>query len=117
MSLAKAIFVAAVAVALTAYSVDCGAMTTADEAMECCKSMACPSHGHDSQDCCKTMPAMHAPFVQPSSVHTISFSPAIFAVLPASSNCNSLDTSTRVIAAHCHAPPVFYSPAPRPLRV
>jgi hypothetical protein len=108
---------AALAVALAAYAFDCGAATTPEQAMQCCKSMPCSSHGQHSQDCCKTMSMTHAPFVQPSSVHGISFSPVVFAVMPAARESHGLDSAVRSIATHCHAPPIFYSPGPRPLRI
>ena len=63
------------------------------------------------------MQAMHAPFVQPSSVHDASPSALVFAVLPASSEPLALGSSNRVVAAHCHAPPIRYALAPLPLRI
>ena len=117
MRLPKPIFVAVLALALAAYAFDCGAMMTPEQAMECCDTMPCSSHGHQSEDCCKSMPAMHAPFVQPSPVHGISYSPLVLAVLPASGESRSLDFFARMIAAHCHAPPVRSAPAPSPLRI
>ena len=81
MRLAKPIFLALLTVAVASYAFDCGATATPEQAMECCNSMPCSSQGHHGQDCCKTMPAMHAPFVQPSSVHGISYSPVVVAVL------------------------------------
>jgi hypothetical protein len=117
MGLAKPIFLAVLAAALSAYAFDCGAATTPEQAMQCCNSMPCSSHGHHGQDCCKTMPAMHAPFVQPSSVRGVSYSPVVFAVLPETSESLALGSSNRVIAAHCHAPPIRSAPAPIPLRI
>ena len=117
MRLTKPIFLAVLAVSLAAYAFDCGAATTAEQAMQCCNSMPCSSQGHHAQDCCKTMQAMHAPFVQPSSVHGVSYSPFVFAVLPETSESLALGSSSRVIAAHCHPPPIRSAPAPLPLRI
>src|SRR5712691_6023522 len=117
MRLAKPIFLAVLVVALAAYAFDCSAATTPEQAMQCCNSMPCSSHGHHAQDCCKTMPAMHAPFVQPSLQHGVSYSPLVFAMLPTTGKSHAVDSSDRVIAAHCHAPPIRYAPAPLPLRV
>jgi hypothetical protein len=117
MRLARPIFLAVLAVALAAYAFDCGAAMTPGQAMQCCNSMPCSSHGHHAQDCCKTMPAMHAPFVQPSSVHNVSYSPVVLAVLPATGKSFVLDSPDRVVAAHCHAPPILYARAPLPLRI
>src|SRR4029077_13919319 len=117
MRFARSILMALVVVALAAYAVDCSTMTTPEQAMQCCKSMPCSPHGHRGQDCCKTMPAAHAPFVLPSSVHGISVSPLLLTVLTASAETHGLDSPSRNIAAHCHAPPLFPSPAPGPLRI
>ncbi len=117
MRLGKAIFLGALAVALAAYAFDCAAATTPEQAMQCCNSMACSSHGHHAQDCCKAMQAMHAPFVQPSSVHGVSYSPVVVALLSDSDASRSTDSSTRIIRAHCHAPPIGSFLALMPLRI
>src|SRR5689334_21924674 len=117
MRLTKPILLAVVAVALVTYAFDCGAAMTPEQAVHCCNSMSCSSHGTHAQDCCKAMPSMHAPFVLPSSVHAASVSPLVFAALPATVGSHVIDASDRVIAAHCHAPPIRYAPVPLPLRV
>jgi hypothetical protein len=117
MSLARPISLALLAVAIMAYAFDCGATITPEQAMQCCNSMPCSSHGHQGQDCCKTMPTMHAPFVQAASLHGAAFSPVMFAVLPASGEAINLDSTARSITAHCHAPPGFDLPSPQPLRI
>jgi hypothetical protein len=117
MRLAKPLFLAVLGFAVAAYASDCGAMTTPEDAMQCCSSMACSSHGLDDQDCCATMPAMHPLFVQPSAGHGISVASAVFAVLPASNESMGGDSSTGFIATHSHGPPIFHSPASRPLRI
>jgi hypothetical protein len=117
MRSAKAIFLAIVAVALAAYAFDCGATTKPEQAMQCCGSMPCSSHGHDAQDCCKTMQAMHAPFLQPASVHGVSYYALVFAALSATSESLAPDSSDRVIAALCNAPPIPYAPTAVPLRI
>jgi hypothetical protein len=116
MRLAKPILLAVLTVALAAYAFDCGA-TTPEQAMQCCNSMPCSSHGHHAQDCCKTMQAMHAPFVQPSSVHGVSNSPLVIAALPETGESLALDSSNRAIAAHCYAPPIRSAPALLSLRI
>lgn len=113
----KPIFLAVLTVALAAYAFDCGAATTPEQAMQCCRAMHCSSSGHGAQDCCKTMPAMHSPFVQPSSVSGISSALLVFSTLPAAGELPTVDSSGRVIAAHCHAPPIGYSPTLLPLRI
>src|ERR1700674_3987194 len=117
MPLARPFCVVMLVAALGAYALDCEAAATPEQAMQCCDSMHCSSHGHHGQDCCKTMPTMHAPFVQPSSVHGTSFSHVVFAVVPASRESRGLGSFVRSIAAHCHAPPVFRPPAARPIRI
>src|SRR6266705_3553464 len=80
MRLRRPILVAFVATALVAYVFDCSGSTTHAEAMKCCQSMPCSSSGH-SQECCETMPQMHAPFVPSPSAHGVSFTPDLIAVL------------------------------------
>jgi len=117
MRLTKAIFLAVLSVALAAYAFDCGAMTTPEQAMQCCNSMPCSSHGHHGQDCCQSLQAMRGPFGQPSSVNGVSYPPLLFAVLPATGKSHGLDSSNRVVATSCHAPPIRYAAAPLPLRI
>jgi len=65
----RAILMLVLAAALSTYALDCLAVPTPDAAMQCCESMPCLHHSDDSsQDCCKTMEATHAPFVQQRSV-------------------------------------------------
>jgi hypothetical protein len=115
---AKAILMVVVVLALAAYGFDCPVTSTSDEAMECCDTMACSSHGHEhSEDCCKTMPSAHSPFVQPSSSHIAHVSFAIFAVLPVV-NTQGPDFSTQaVLTAYSHAPPILQSMINAPLRI
>src|ERR1700730_8801903 len=118
MRLIGPFLLAVMAIAFATYALDCLAMATPDAAMQCCDTMHCSSHGHQhSQECCKTMPAMHAPFVQTASAHAPSFSPAFVAVLAGLSASQLLDSPSRVLTAHCHAPPVPQAAAPLPLRV
>src|ERR1700674_3426879 len=117
MRLARTCLLAVLAIALGSYALDCEAAVTPEQAMQCCHSMQCSRHGHSGMDCCKTMPTMRAPFVQTSSVRGVSFSPVVFAVVPAVGAADGLDSSAGSVAAHCHAPPMVHLPAPRPLRV
>jgi hypothetical protein len=118
MRRANRILIAAVVIALAVYAFDCGATTTPEQAMQCCDSMPCSSQGHhDGQDCCKTMPSMHAPFVQPSPLNGAFTSSVVLAVLPGFVESQFSGSSAGVIAAHCHAPPIFYAPAAIPLRI
>jgi len=116
MRLAKPILLAVLTLALAAYAFDCGA-TTPEQAVACCNSMACSSHGHHGQDCCKTMPAMHTPFVQPLSVSGISYSPAVVAVLSTLVESPGRLSSAFIIAELSHAPPLAFSQALLPLRI
>lgn len=63
------------------------------------------------------MPSMHAPFVQPSSVHGVSYSPLVLAVLPAVSESHAVDSADRVTVAQSHAPPILGALSPLPLRI
>jgi len=116
MRLAKPILLAVLTVALAAYAFDCGA-TTPEQAMACCNSMPCSSHGHHGQDCCKTMPAMHAPFVQTSFISGISYSPAVVAVLSTLVESPGRLSSAFIIAELSHAPPLAFWQALLPLRI
>ena len=114
----KPILLAVLAVFLVAYAFDCGAATTPEQAMQCCDSMACSSHGHHAEDCCKTMPSMRSSFVQTPAAHGASTFHLVFAVLPATGESDALDSTNRVIAAHCHAPPPsLHATASLPLRI
>jgi hypothetical protein len=108
MRFAKAFVMVVFAVVLETYVVDCVAMDTPEQAMQCCDTMPC-SHGHDqADDCCKSMFAMHAPFMQPSA-HTFSISLVFVAVTPVLSQAHSLEFALGVIAAHSHAPPFSHA--------
>jgi hypothetical protein len=118
MYVVRPIFAALLVAALAAYTSDCSAMSTSDEAMQCCNSMSCPSHGHEnSQDCCKTMPSLHAPFVQPCSMHGVSLSLAVFAALPGVTASQGLSSAANIFAVHCHPPPTPKAAEPTPLRI
>jgi hypothetical protein len=109
--------VAVVASALMAYAFDCSAMMTHEQAVECCRSMACSSQGHASEDCCKTMPAMHAPFVQPSSTSSIASpasQPAVLAVIP---HVIRPDSSRVGVSANEQPPPGNNASDLTPLRI
>jgi hypothetical protein len=117
MRFARPILLAVLVSALATYALDCGATTTAEQAMQCCNSMPCSSEGHHGQDCCKTMPPMHAPFLQPSFLHGAAYSPVVVAVLAAFDESHCVESSARAVAEHSHAPPIVYLPAPPPLRI
>jgi len=117
MLFARRVLLAVLVVALTAYAFDCLGMATPEQAMRCCNSMQCPSHSHHGQDCCKTMPAMHAAVGQPSSVQGISFSSVALAIVGVFSASRTIELpSVGLIAEHSHAPPAFYPPI-LPLRI
>jgi hypothetical protein len=116
MKFAKPILVAVAAIMLAVYEFDCDSMTTPEQAMQCCASMPCSPQGHRGQDCCKAMPSMHVPFVQPLTPHA-GFSFVVLAVLPDSSDSIDLMSSARHPASDSHAPPLIYSSSPVPLRI
>ncbi len=117
MRLAKPILVAVLGLAFAAYGFDCSPMTSADQAMECCHSMNC-SHGMHGEDCCQNTPSMHAPFVQPASIHNIASVPLAFVVQPASILRSSIEHGDGRVALRFHDPPlIFGSTAPLQLRI
>lgn len=113
--LARSILVAVVVFSFGVYVFDCEAMTTPEQAMQCCGSMPCSPHGHDGQDCCKSMPTMHAPFVKPSIVQQVSF--LVVAALPAVNRVLTAASSQRIPTIVSQAPPIFSPPIVAPLRV
>ena len=117
MRFARPILTVAVAFALAAYALDCLAMTTPEQAMQCCGSMPCASGGHSSQECCKAMPSQHATFVQPASSHNISHVNAVLALLPTFGDCFDSNSSPRFVAAQSHAPPILNKSVLLPLRI
>jgi hypothetical protein len=118
MRFIKPILLAVMAIAFATYAFDCLAMSTPDAARQCCDTMHCSSHGHQhSQECCKTMPAMRAPFVQPASAHAPSFSPVFVAVVPRFNASQVSDSPSNVLTANCHAPPIAQAASPSPLRI
>ena len=117
MRLSKAILVAVLSFAFAAYGFDCSPVMSPDKAMECCDSMNC-SHGMHGEDCCQTAPSVHAPFVQPASMHNVGFAPLVLAVQPASIEISSFDHEDGPAALRFHDPPrIFDSSAPLQLRI
>ena len=118
MVFARSALMVVIAVALAAYGFDCPVASTSDEAMQCCDNMACSSPGHEhSDDCCKTMPTAHAPFVQTHSPHTTHITFVLFAVLPVNTG-QGLDFFAQSVAnALSHAPPISQSAIHAPLRI
>jgi hypothetical protein len=117
MYLAKPIFVLAIVALLGVYAFDCEAITTPEQAMRCCNSMPCSPQDHHEQDCCKTMPSMLAPFVQPVSLDTASFASIVFAVLRAFGESPRIDLPAGHVSAQFHAPPIVFASALAPLRI
>jgi hypothetical protein len=114
----RPIFMALLVAGLAGYAMDCLAMSTPDEAMQCCDSMPCPSPGHNgSEDCCNTMSALHAPFLQAHAAHDFSPAPGFFAMLPGVHATQDIRPSAHVVVvAHGHAPPIP-QPSLSPLRI
>ncbi|MGH9683413.1 MAG: hypothetical protein ACRD4S_07365 [Candidatus Acidiferrales bacterium] len=117
MRISRPILLVIVALALTAYAVDCSAMTTPADAMQCCKSMPCSSSSGHSQNCCKTMPAMHAPFVQAPSAQGFSPISTVTAILPQQNGTPVIAFSIMPIGGHSHAPPGPWISPSLPLRI
>ena len=122
MWMGRPILIAVTALALAAYGIDCPATSTPDEAMQCCDNMPCSSPGHDSsdqsQDCCKSMQAAHAPFVKQSSAQGAHFSATLCDILPAVTGPESLDFAGETFfAVRSHAPPIPQPAVLSPLRI
>lgn len=117
MRFVRPILLIAAAFLLAAYVFDCDAMATPEQAMQCCQSMPCSSEAHHDQDCCNTMPTMHAPFVQTASAHGAGFSLELLAVLPAPVESIAVVLPIGSVGAHSHAPPIPDFSSPTPLRI
>src|SRR5262249_14061999 len=117
MWLARRVHIAALLIALATYALDCVGMTNPEQAMQCCSSMRCPSHGHHSQDCCKSMPSMHAAIGQPTAVHSISCPPLVYGAAQLRAECHRIEFSRRLIAEHSHDLPSGCSPSVLSLRI
>ena len=113
----KPLVMVALLVALAAYALDCGAMTTPEQAMQCCGSMPCAPQGRVGQDCCKSMPSMHVPFVQPSSVHKATHPLAAVATLAVSGAANPALSEIGAFSTSSHPPPLISPSAFSPLRI
>ncbi|HEX3154330.1 MAG TPA: hypothetical protein VHV32_06870 [Candidatus Angelobacter sp.] len=117
MRFAKVVMVAVLGFAFAAYGFDCSPMMSPNKAMECCDSMNC-SHGMHGEDCCRTAPSMHAPFVQPASIHIVTFASLAFAVEPAPVHFSFFDCAhVRAVLRFHDPPPTFDSTAPLQLRI
>jgi hypothetical protein len=117
MRFARPILIAVLGFAFAAYGFDCSPLMAPDQAMECCDSMNC-SHGMHGEDCCQTGTSIHAPFVQPASIHGVAFAPLDFVVLPASIPISSIDHADGRAALRFHDPPLIFVPtAPLQLRI
>src|SRR5277367_144643 len=116
MQLFRPILMLALLVALASYALDCGAMTTSEQAMKCCSSMPCAPHGHDGQDCCKDMPSMHAPFMQSVSAQSAPQTHAIGTVSTTLQASGSARPDHGSFGVHCHEPPIVSPPTFSPLR-
>jgi hypothetical protein len=114
--LSRSIISAVLAVALGAYAFDCAPMATAQQAMQCCKSMQCMRHGHHGQDCCKEMPSTRDVVGQPSAANH-SFAPVAVGVVQSFNESLSIAASARLIADQSHAPPILSPPNILPLRI
>jgi len=117
MRFARPILIAVLGFAFAAYGFDCSPIMSPDQAMECCDSMNC-SHGMHGEDCCQTGTSVHAPFVQPASMHSAAFTPLAFAVPPAPIHITSINGADAHIALRFHdPPPLVDSSAPLQLRI
>ena len=117
MRIAGPILVIVLAVAFATYGLDCFAMTTPAQAMQCCRSMPCSSHGHSGQDCCKRMSAGHSPYLQPSPQRGTSSGHVVIVLSAESPEPPGLESPTFKVAARCHPPPLSCVPASAPLRI
>lgn len=117
MNPARTILVALVGLALTAYASDCMDTASPEQSMQCCQSMSCASHGHTSEDCCKSMQSVHAPFMFSAHTNGGSLMTFAFVVLSAFDGSAELNSSRVLIPVYSHAPPGMGVTTPLPLRI
>jgi hypothetical protein len=113
---ARSIFSAVLTVTLIGYAFDCAPMATAQQAMQCCKSMQCMRHGHHGQDCCKDMSSTRDVVGQPTSA-SHSFAAVAVGIVQPLDESLSIASSVRRIAYQSHAPPILSPPNILPLRI
>jgi hypothetical protein len=117
MRFGKSVLLLAFAAALATYAVDCSAMNTPEQAMQCCGSMPCPPHHGNSEDCCKTMPSMHASLEQPAAAPSVSTAHVVLGILPTQYSITNTGFSANHVTANSHAPPAASLPPTLPLRI
>src|SRR5215467_8468022 len=105
MRIARSISLLVLTIAFATFGSDCLAMTTPQQAMRCCSSMHCSSHGYHGRDCCKSMSEVHPPFVLPAAQLQHHYGHVVIAVAVEPAASPRLDCPFFVVAAQCHAPP------------
>jgi hypothetical protein len=117
MRIAKTALLVVAIVSLATHGFDCLAMTTSEQAMQCCTTMPCAPNGHHGQDCCKTMPSAYPPFVQPPTGHVLPFGQ--IGTMPSSGLFANFYMSFEGLTAVADSlgPPREYSPAALPIRI
>jgi hypothetical protein len=113
---ARNVISALLSLALGVYAFDCAPMATAQQAMQCCKSMRCMSHHRQGEDCCKTMPTTQVDVGQPTSVNH-SLPHVAVGVVQTFDESLSISASVRFVADQSHAPPIVSPPSVLPLRI
>ncbi len=117
MRFVKKALLAAIVVALATYAIDCSDIVSAEQAMQCCKTMPCSPHSH-GKNCCETMPSTHSPFVQSASVNKITVSSLVHSVLPALGAHAPKRVGADLIVVQYHAPPaLLQTSSSSPLRI
>jgi len=106
MRFLTAFLCAVVLFALSLYGVDCSAMVTPDQMMQCCNTMPCGSHtpGHE-QNCCQKMRSLRAPYIQPS-VEKTAVPTQVGGVVPTRVTLSAIASPLRIVTGFSHAPPI-----------
>src|SRR5690349_11397187 len=114
----KATFSAALSIALIAYAFDCAPVASAQQAMQCCRSLRCPTnHQHRGMSCCRTMPSLRAALGQPSGLEGSLVAPAVLGFIDQPDGSAFLPFSFVPTASNAHAPPGSFSPPLLSLRI
>jgi hypothetical protein len=117
MAVVKRIVLMVAVVALAIYGLDCMAMTTPEQAMQCCNSMPCSTTGHHGQDCCKMMPLVNAAFLRSPYRSIAPVAHMVGTAISGVANASAALHESASVSPLSHAPPIRNSPASLPIRI
>lgn len=106
MRLAKTVLLTAVVVVLSTYAVDCSAMVTPMQMMQCCRTMHCNHHQGNQQNCCQTMSSTHSPFVKTIKIEAPAVPALLVAMVPSQVASAMMAPHADALMVISHSPPI-----------